>query len=339
MVVGASAGRPVFLRDVARIADGPEEPATYVRFGGGAAANGAAHALGGAAVPAVTIAVAKHKGENAVAVVGDVMRKLDGLRGTVVPGDVQMSVSRDYGSTAKDKSNELLLHMGIAVVSVALLIGFALGRRESVIVMLAIPATLALTLAVFYFLGYTLNRITLFALIFSIGILVDDAIVIVENIDAPRAHARQRTHRPGRDRGAGGRRGRQPDDPRDDDRDRGDPADGIRRRPDGAVHAADPDRRVGGDALLAARRVRRDAVGDRAALAPRARRRSSTETESRLTRFYRRVMSTLLGRVRARTVFLGGVVVLLSARWRSSASSGCASRCCRSTTRASFRSS
>ncbi|HSN30645.1 MAG TPA: efflux RND transporter permease subunit, partial [Kofleriaceae bacterium] len=171
VVVGASAGRPVFLRDVAAIADGPEEPSTYVRYGTGSTTE-----------PAVTIAIAKHKGENAVAVVEDVLRKIDGLKGTVVPGDVHVSVTRDYGATASEKSNELLLHMGIAVISVGLLIWLALGRRESAIVMLAIPATLALTLAVFYFLGFTLNRITLFALIFSIGILVDDAIVIVENI-------------------------------------------------------------------------------------------------------------------------------------------------------------
>ena len=92
VVVGASGGRPVFLRDVAQIVDGPEEPATYVRFGAGAAAEGPPRALAAASVPAVTISVAKHKGENAVAVVGDVMRKLDGLRGTVVPGDVQVSV-------------------------------------------------------------------------------------------------------------------------------------------------------------------------------------------------------------------------------------------------------
>jgi multidrug efflux pump subunit AcrB len=104
------------------------------------------------------------------------------LKGTVIPGDVSVSVTRDYGATAGEKSNELLLHMGIAVVSVALLVWMTLGWRESGIVAVAIPATLALTLLVFYLWGFTLNRITLFALIFSIGILVDDAIVVVENI-------------------------------------------------------------------------------------------------------------------------------------------------------------
>jgi multidrug efflux pump subunit AcrB len=130
----------------------------------------------------VTISVAKHKGQNAVSVVDDVTRKLDSLKGKMIPGDVQLSVTRDYGATAAEKSNELLLHMAIAVFSVGILIWLTLGRRESAIVMLAIPATLALTLAVIYLYGYTLNRITLFALIFSIGILVDDAIVVVENI-------------------------------------------------------------------------------------------------------------------------------------------------------------
>ena len=182
VVVGASGGRAVFLRDVATIVDGPEEPSTYVRFGGGAAAEGVERGVREASLPAVTLSVAKHKGQNAVAVVSDVLRKVDGLKGSLVPGDVEVSVTRDYGASAAEKSNELLMHMGIAVVSVGILIWLALGRRESGIVMLAIPATLALTLTVFWLYGYTLNRITLFALIFSIGILVDDAIVVVENI-------------------------------------------------------------------------------------------------------------------------------------------------------------
>ena len=133
------------------------------------------------------------------------MLKVRSLEGTLVPGDVHVSVTRDYGATAADKSNELLEHMAIAVVSVGFLIWLALGRRESGIVMLAIPATLALTLAVIYAYGYTLNRITLFALIFSIGILVDDAIVVVENITR---HCRVREPRPSRHRHRDSRRGR-----------------------------------------------------------------------------------------------------------------------------------
>ncbi|MEZ4327466.1 MAG: efflux RND transporter permease subunit, partial [Polyangiales bacterium] len=184
VVVGAWEGRPVYLRDVAEVVDGGAEPASYVRFGAGAAAehDEVAARAGESEWPAVTLAIAKREGTNAVAVVSAVMARLETLRGTLVPSDVQLSITRDYGESAAEKSDELLLHMGVAVVGVALLILIALGRREALIVMLAIPATLALTLTVFYLYGYTLNRITLFALIFSIGILVDDAIVVVENI-------------------------------------------------------------------------------------------------------------------------------------------------------------
>jgi multidrug efflux pump subunit AcrB len=175
VVVGVFDGRPVYLRDVATITDGPAESSNYVLYGRGGAAAGAEQ-------PAVTLSIAKRPGANAVDVVAAVMRKVDGLKGTLIPADVTVSVTRDYGATAREKSNELLLHMGIAVFGVAVLILLFLGWRESLVVMLAIPVTLGLTLLVFYLYGYTLNRITLFALIFSIGILVDDAIVVVENI-------------------------------------------------------------------------------------------------------------------------------------------------------------
>jgi multidrug efflux pump subunit AcrB len=182
VVVGAADGRPVFLRDVARVVDGAEEPANYVRFGAGPGAGEGEREFAQGTALAVTLTVAKHPGQNAVSVVEGVLARVDDARTSTLPGDVKLSVTRNYGATASEKSNELLFHMGIAVVSVGLLIWFFLGKRESGIVMLAIPATLALTLAVFYLYGYTLNRITLFALIFSIGILVDDAIVVVENI-------------------------------------------------------------------------------------------------------------------------------------------------------------
>jgi multidrug efflux pump subunit AcrB len=173
VVAGIAGDKPVFLRDVAEISDGGEEPAEYVRM---------ADAASRQFRPAVTISISKRKGTNAVLVAGNVMRRIEPLRGTVIPPDVQVDLTRNYGETAAEKSNELLLHMLIAVVSVSVLIAITLGFRESLIVFLAIPVTLALTLAVFYLYGYTLNRITLFALIFSIGILVDDAIVVVENI-------------------------------------------------------------------------------------------------------------------------------------------------------------
>ncbi|MGZ5477291.1 MAG: efflux RND transporter permease subunit, partial [Thermoanaerobaculia bacterium] len=171
IVVGARNGRPVYLGDVAAISDGPQEPADYVFTG---TRSGVA--------PAVTISVAKRKATNATQVARAVVAKVDSLKGTLIPSDVKLAVTRDYGETAADKSNELLFHMLLAVLSVVLLIALTLGWRESGIVAIAIPVTLALTLAVFYLGGYTLNRVTLFALIFSIGILVDDAIVVVENI-------------------------------------------------------------------------------------------------------------------------------------------------------------
>ena len=177
VVVGVFAGRPVYLREVANIVDGAEEPSNYVFHGPGAATSAAVEEQ-----PAVTLSIAKRPGANAIAVAREVLRKVDTLKGTVIPADIQVAITRHYGETAAEKSNELLFHMAIAVVSVSLLILFTLGWRESVIVAVAIPATLALTLLVFYLHGFTLNRITLFALIFSIGILVDDAIVVVENI-------------------------------------------------------------------------------------------------------------------------------------------------------------
>jgi multidrug efflux pump subunit AcrB len=171
VVAGVASDKPIFVRDIAEVKDAGEEPAQYVRYSDGEGF-----------YPAVTIAVSKRKGTNAVTVAENALSRLAPLRGSVIPSDVEMTITRHYGDTAKEKSNELLWHMLIAVVSVSLLIAITLGLRESLIVFTAIPVTLALTLAVFYFYGYTLNRITLFALIFSIGILVDDAIVVVENI-------------------------------------------------------------------------------------------------------------------------------------------------------------
>ncbi|MGC8991525.1 MAG: efflux RND transporter permease subunit, partial [Verrucomicrobiia bacterium] len=165
---------------MAEIKDGPEELSQYVLFGRGGADAGHGHEHG--EEPAVTISVAKRPGANAIAVANAVLAKVESLKGRIIPPDVEVSITRHYGETAAEKSNELLLHMGIAVASVSFLIFLALGWREAGVVAVAIPSTLALTLLVFHLLGFTLNRITLFALIFSIGILVDDAIVVVENI-------------------------------------------------------------------------------------------------------------------------------------------------------------
>jgi multidrug efflux pump subunit AcrB len=172
VVVAAPMGRPVHLRDVARVSDGPEEPRSYVL-----------HAEPGKpTVPAVTLAVSKTRGANATVVADAVLRRIEAVRGRVLPADVKTTLTRDYGETAQEKSNELILHLLLATISVVALMALALGWQEAAVVAVAVPVTLALTLLVYYVSGYTLNRVTLFALIFSIGILVDDAIVVVENI-------------------------------------------------------------------------------------------------------------------------------------------------------------
>ena len=180
VVVSAQNRRLVRLGDVARVTDADAPPSSYVGF----------HSRDGGSRPAVTLAVAKRQGANAIAVAHQVEAKLATVRPALLPGDLNVTVTRNYGETAAEKSNELLYHMFLAIVSVSALIALALGLKEAIVVLVAIPVTLALTLFAFWAYGYTLNRITLFALIFSIGILVDDAIVVVENIVR---HARMRT--------------------------------------------------------------------------------------------------------------------------------------------------
>ena len=184
VVVGVSHGRPILLRDVAdQIMDGPAEVTNYVNFGlGKGALQTDPHAQVGGEFPAVTITVAKRKGTNATNIANHVLARIAELKGNTLSADLNITTTRNYGETAKAKSDELLKHLLLATLSVTLLIAIFLGWRESGVVLLAIPVTLALTLGIFYLLGYTLNRVTLFALIFSIGILVDDAIVVVENI-------------------------------------------------------------------------------------------------------------------------------------------------------------
>lgn len=178
VVVRSMEGKSVRVEDVATVLDGPEEAKNYVFFATGPASDSPRDGFESAA----TVSVAKRQGINAIDVVSGVLAKVETLKGTLIPSDIEVTVTRNYGATSAEKSNELLYHMAIAVVSVTLLIALALGFKESLVVLVAIPVTLALTLLVFYLYGFTLNRITLFALIFSIGILVDDAIVVVENI-------------------------------------------------------------------------------------------------------------------------------------------------------------
>lgn len=189
LVVAVNNGKPVYLDNVASVEDGPEEPLDYVFFGHGMAAK-EAHSLIGAhphvdaagLSPAVTITVAKRKGTNATFLSEKIIEKVKTLEGYLIPEEVNLNITRNYGETAKEKSDELILHLLIAFFSVAILIWLYLGFREATVVSIAVPVTLALTMLVFYLLGFTLNRVTMFALIFSIGILVDDAIVVVENI-------------------------------------------------------------------------------------------------------------------------------------------------------------
>jgi len=171
LVVSVKNGRPIYLGDVARVSDGPEPEPPVVLYGGKAGFE-----------TAVTVSLSKRMGTNATQLSEEVLKKVEALRGNLIPRDLQVTVTRNYGETAGDKSNELIEHLLIATLSVIALILLAMGWRSAVVVGTAVPVTLALTLLITYLFGYTLNRVTLFALIFSIGILVDDAIVVVENI-------------------------------------------------------------------------------------------------------------------------------------------------------------
>ncbi|WP_310447479.1 efflux RND transporter permease subunit [Thiobacillus sp.] len=180
LVVGVAQGRPVYMSDIATIAAGPDQPANYVWNGPG---TGSAHqADKGQTFPAVTLAISKKPGENAVEVAEKVIARVNALQNSVLPEGVEASVTRNYGATADDKAKKLIQKLIFATASVVLLVLFAIGKREALIVGAAVLLTLAATLFASWAWGFTLNRVSLFALIFSIGILVDDAIVVVENI-------------------------------------------------------------------------------------------------------------------------------------------------------------
>ena len=179
LVVGVRNAKPVFLRDVATVRDGPPPATRYVWHGTAAHGDQAAAA---AQYPAVTLAITKKPGENAIDVANAVMARVQALRNTVIPGDVQVAETRNYGASANDKAQKLIQKLLFATASVVALVFIALGRREAAIVGSAVVLTLTVTLFASWAWGFTLNRVSLFALIFSIGILVDDAIVVVENI-------------------------------------------------------------------------------------------------------------------------------------------------------------
>ncbi|MFM2230251.1 MAG: hypothetical protein RL607_1509 [Bacteroidota bacterium] len=180
LVVGVYQNRPVYLKQVATVEDGPSTPRSYVSFGYGKAnekVNG-----NPSDYPAVTISVAKVKGADAMKISEKIITKVEALKKTIIPNDVHVEVTRNYGETASHKVGELLMHLGIAIIAVTVLVMLAMGWRGGLVVFLSVPLTFALTLFSYYLLGYTLNRITLFALVFVVGIVVDDSIIIAENM-------------------------------------------------------------------------------------------------------------------------------------------------------------
>jgi multidrug efflux pump subunit AcrB len=175
ILIAARDGRPVYVRDVAKVllAEGNAE----VR------ASNVIHGESGMlSVPAVSLALAKRPGTNAVKIADHIIERLEELKSRLVPEDIEVSVTRNYGETANEKANELLFHLGLATISIVILVALSIGWREALVVAIVIPTTILLTLFAARVMGYTLNRVSLFALIFSIGILVDDAIVVIENI-------------------------------------------------------------------------------------------------------------------------------------------------------------
>ena len=175
ILITARDGRPVYVRDVARIVLVGDSNETRV--------NSIAKTESGVtSVPAVSLAIAKRPGTNAVVISEHIVQRLEELKGSIVPDDLRVEVTRNYGETANEKANELLFHLGLATISIVILVALAIGWREALVVAIVIPTTILLTLFAARIMGYTLNRVSLFALIFSIGILVDDAIVVIENI-------------------------------------------------------------------------------------------------------------------------------------------------------------
>jgi len=194
MVVSMHQGRPVYLRDIARVTDGPEEPSVYTRFG---FSNAAAQSLDGKrkthGLSAVTLALAKKRGTNAVQVANEILEAVERLKKTVIPNGVEVVVTRNYGQTAQNKVNDLLGSLVFAILTVVGLLAFTLGWREALVVALAVPLSFSLALFVNYTFGFSINRVTLFALILSLGLVVDDPIINVDNIQR---HIRMGRHNP-----------------------------------------------------------------------------------------------------------------------------------------------
>ena len=180
LVVGVNKNMPVYLKQVATIQDGPQTPKNYVSFGYGKANESfKAHS---SEYPAVTISVAKVKGADAMKISEKILTHVEELKKNLIPTDVHVEITRNYGETASHKVGELLMHLGVAILAVTVLVMLAMGWRGGLVVFFSVPLTFALTLFSYYMLGYTLNRITLFALVFVVGIVVDDSIIIAENM-------------------------------------------------------------------------------------------------------------------------------------------------------------
>ena len=180
LVIGTSQNMPVYLKQVAKIEDGPASTTNFVNFGYGNATEKGKNFL--SEYPAVTLSVSKVKGADAMHISEEILNKVETLKKTLIPNDVHVEVTRNYGETASHKVSELMSHLGIAIVAVTLLVMLAMGWRGGLVVFFSVPLTFALTLFAYYMLGYTLNRITLFALVFVVGIVVDDSIIIAENM-------------------------------------------------------------------------------------------------------------------------------------------------------------
>jgi multidrug efflux pump subunit AcrB len=180
LVIGVNQQMPVYLKQVASIQDGPQTPKNYVSFGYGKANEKYSNFK--SEYPAITISVAKVKGADAMKISEKILERVEALKTNVIPSDVHVEVSRNYGETASHKVGELLLHLGVAIIAVTALVMLAMGWRGGLVVFFSVPLTFALTLFSYYLLGYTLNRITLFALVFVVGIVVDDSIIIAENM-------------------------------------------------------------------------------------------------------------------------------------------------------------
>lgn len=181
LIIGSNNQQPVYLKQVATVNEGPETPTQYVQFGYGKADTAGQNQFN-SSYPAITLAIAKKKGADAMKLSEKILTKIDHLKKELLPSDVQLSITRNYGETASEKVSELLLHLFIAIVVVTLFVMLAMGWRGGLVVFLSVPVTFALTLFSYYFLDYTLNRITLFALVFITGIVVDDSIIIAENM-------------------------------------------------------------------------------------------------------------------------------------------------------------